>query len=138
MDSIIIVLFAGLIIIGLLLLAIIATTRKGPRGINQEEFRSKWLKLQHDIDESEASRHMAVVNADRLLDQALKARGFKGETMAERLKSAKTALTQKDALWKAHKLRNRIVHEDNVQLSPQATKQVLSVYKKALKDVGAL
>lgn len=138
MDSIIIFLFAGLIIIGLVLLAIIATTRKSPKGINQEEFRSKWLKIQHGLEDNESSRHMAIVNADKLLDQALKARGFKGDTMAERLKSAKDSLSHKDALWHAHKIRNRIVHEDTVTLSNKDTRQSLAAYKRALKDVGAL
>lgn len=138
MNGMIIFLFSGLIIIGILLLVIIATTRKSPKGINQEEFRSKWLKITSSLNDTEESRHLAVLNADKLLDQALKAKGVKGETMGERLKNAKSQLRHRDAIWTAHKLRNQIAHEDNVSVSDEQAKRSLAAFKSALKDIGAL
>lgn len=138
MNGMIIFLFSGLIIIGILLLVIIATTRKSPKGINQEEFRSKWLKITSSLNDTEESRHLAVLNADKLLDQALKAKGVKGETMGERLKNTKSQLRHRDAIWTAHKLRNQIAHEDSVSVSDEQAKRALAAFKSALKDIGAL
>jgi len=136
-DGLVIILFVTVLIIGVSLLLIIALTRKSPPGINKNEFRTKWLAIENSLDGTEPSRHLAILNADKLLDTALKARGFKGETMGERMKSAKKSFRNNNVVWAAHKLRNQIAHEE-VNVKPQTTKQALSAFKGALKDLGAL
>ena len=138
MDSIIIILFSAVLIIGLILMVVIATTRKSPKGVNVEHYRSKWLDITSSVSQDESSRHLAILNADKLLDQALKDSGFKGETMGERLKNAKARLKHRDAIWLAHKLRNRIAHESDVRVTNQDVKRSLAAFKSALKDLGAL
>lgn len=138
MDSLIVLLFAVVIVVGLVLLVVIATTRKAPKGINVEEYRSRWLGIVSSVTNEESSRHLAVINADKLLDQAMRDSGIRGETMGERLKNAKDKLKARDAIWAAHKLRNRVAHESNVSVSAQDVKQALAAFKSALKDLGAL
>lgn len=138
MNSIIIVMVIGIIIIGIIMLAVMAATRKKAPGLDQEEFRSKWLKIEASIIDDEASCHLAILNADKLLDSALKARGFSGETMGERMKSASTTFSNNNAIWAAHKLRNQIAHEPDVAIKPKTARYALKAFKKALKDVGAL
>ena len=137
MDSIIIIMFAAIIFVAILLLVIITTTRKAPKGINREEFRLKWIKIESTLGEDESINQMAVLNADKLLDQALKARGFAGETMAERMKKAENQFKDKKSVWLAHKLRNRIAHEDIV-IKRSGAKKALVVFKRSLRDLGAL
>ncbi len=137
MDGLVIILFVAVLAIGISLMLIITLTRKSPPGINKDIFRSKWLGIENSLDESESSRHLAVLNADKLLDAALKARGFKGDTMGERMKSARETFRNNNAVWAAHKLRNQIAHEDII-VKPHTTKQALAAFKGALKDVGAL
>lgn len=137
MNSFIILMFVVIIVIGIGLMLLIALTRKGPLGLNQEEFRSKWLEIEGSLSSDTGSQHLAVLNADKLLDRALKARGYKGETMGDRLKSARANLSNNNAVWAAHKLRNQIAHED-VSIKPQTVRQALGAFKKALKDLGAL
>ncbi len=137
MDSVIVIMFAAIIFVAILLLIIITTTRKAPKGINQEEFRLKWLKIESKLSEDEPSNQMAIINADKLLDQALRARGFAGETMAERMKKAERQFKDSKSVWVVHKLRNRIVHEE-MTIKHSGTKRALTVYKRALKDLGAL
>lgn len=138
MDSIIIFLFSGVLIIGLVLLVVITTTRKSPKGINVEQYRSKWLTITSSVTSEESSRHIAIINADKLLDQALKDSGVKGETMGERLKNSKDKLKHRNAIWYAHKLRNQIAHESDVSVSAQDANSALAAFKSALKDLGAL
>jgi len=137
MEGIIVLLFGAVVLIGVGLMVLIALTRKSPKGLNHEEYRSKWLKIENSISEDESSLHLAVLNADKLLDAALKARGFRGETMGERMKNARNAFRNNDAVWGAHKLRNKIAHEE-ISVSPKLAKQALAAFKGALKDVGAL
>ena len=137
MNSIIVLMFVVIIVIGVGLMIIIALTRKGPVGLNREQFRSKWLTIEGSVSDDPNTHQLAVLNADKLLDSALKARGFKGETMGERLKSARAAFKNNNAVWAAHKLRNQIAHEE-VVVKKQTILQALSAFKRALKDIGAL
>ncbi len=138
MNSLVIAMFVGIIIIGIVMMMIIAMTRKKAPGLNQEEFRTKWLKIEGSLIDDEASGHLAILNADKLLDAALKARGFPGETMGERMKSARTSFSNNNAVWAAHKLRNQIAHESDVSIKTKTVRYALQAFKKALKDVGAL
>lgn len=137
MNSIIVLMFVVIVVIGVGLMVIIALTRKGPIGLNQEQFRSKWLTIEGSLSDDPNTHQLAILNADKLLDSALKARGFKGETMGERLKSARTVFKNNNAVWAAHKLRNQIAHEE-ITVKKQTVLQALSAFKRALKDVGAL
>lgn len=128
----------GVLVVAGLLFVVIILTRKSPKSLNQEKYQSDWLSIEQSVTNEPGSWQLAVMNADKLLDRALKERGFKGTTMGERMTSAGRVLTKRDTVWAAHKLRNRLAHEDNVRLNPKITKQALASIKYALKDLGAL
>lgn len=138
MDSLVVIMVVGIIIVGIVMMMVMAATRKKVPGIDREEFRGKWLKIEASIIDDEASCHLAILNADKLLDTALKARGFAGETMGERMKSARSTFSNNNAIWAAHKLRNQIAHESDVSIKPKTARYALKAFKQALKDVGAL
>lgn len=138
MDSAIIFLFASVIIIGIGLIVIITLTKKAPRTLDQKKYQQQWLTIEQSVTDEKNSMQFAIVQADKLLDKALKERGFKGETMGERMKSAQKVFSRTDMLWAAHKLRNRIVHEDSIVIDKRQTMQGLRCFKLALKDIGAL
>ena len=123
---------------GVLVLALIGVfTNRVPRPINQPYFRDRWEALLGMV-KSQEGMVLAVINADKLLDQALKRRSFRGKTMGERLVSAQRALSDNDAVWYAHKLRNRLVHEDHTNLSAKDAQKALAGFKQGLRDLGAL
>jgi hypothetical protein len=128
----------GILIIGILLIVVIAFTRKAPKAINVQEFQEAWLTIENSVNEDVSSQYMAILSADKLLDKALRILHFKGETMGERMTSASRIFTKREAVWAAHKLRNRIAHEENVKINVILTKKALTSFKKALKDLGAL
>lgn len=139
LDQSLIFLFAALIIVGGLLFAFIGFNRKGSRQLDVEKYRVKWLKIEQCLKRSEPSScHLAILEADKLVDQALKDRGFVGDTMGERMKYASKMFSDRNGVWSAHKLRNKIAHESDVQVSYAETRQALAGFKKALKDVGAI
>jgi transposase len=81
---------------------------------------------------------MCVLNADTLLDHALKDRGIAGATMGERMKQMQKKWSNANNVWSAHKLRNRIAHEPDVKLDYDNARRALASFKQALKDVGAI
>lgn len=82
-------------------------------------------------------RHV-VIEGDKLVDHAMKHLGAHGETMGERLRSCQSRFTDYDGIWKAHKLRNQLVHELDRELLSFEAKQMMQQFKQALTDLGAL
>lgn len=138
MDSSILLLLGAAVFVGIILLAVITFTRKGIRSLNVEKYRERWLSIEQSVDQSPASQQMAILNADKLLDQAMREKGMAGTTMGERLKASRSHFSDLNGLWAAHKIRNRIAHEEDVKLSQNSTKQALAKFKTALRDIGAL
>lgn len=132
-----IIVLAGVVtIVGVILLAVVT---KGQKQLDKQKYRSKWLTIEASLQKNTpASYHMAVLNADKLLDYAMKEAGYKGTTMGDRMKNAKQVFSNRNAVWAAHKLRNQIAHEAEVQVHYDAARRALASFKQALKDVGAI
>lgn len=128
----------GVLAVAILLFVVIALTRRAPKSLNQEKYQCDWLAIEQSLTSDSGTWQLAVLNADKLLDRALKERGFKGNTTGERMTAASRTFMKREAVWAAHKLRNRLAHEENVRLNPKVTKQALASFKYALKDLGAL
>lgn len=125
------------IIFGIVVLVVI--TRLAPRRaihLNHEYFQQQWAELLARVKTPEGMM-LAIIDADKLLDEALKRHHFKGKTMGERLVSAQRMISDNDAVWYAHKLRNRLVHEPNVRLKKSEAKRALAGFRQGLKDLGA-
>lgn len=138
MDSSVIFLFAAIVIVVALIFAIMGVIRKGGH-VNVEKYRSKWLAIEQSLSKSTIqTAPLAIINADKLVDAALRERGIGGGTMGERMKTAEALWSRSDALWDAHKLRNRIAHETDTNVSYDQARRALAAYKRALKDLGAI
>jgi hypothetical protein len=102
-----------------------------------KKFTERWSEAQK-LCASKNTWPLAIINADKLLDDALKQSHYKGKTMGERLVAAQRDLTDNDAVWFAHKLRNKIVHEEYGDLKKRDVQRVLVGFRQALRDLGAL
>ena len=139
MDGTFFAVFAGVMIIGVMLIAVIMLTKKGAVHLDVDKYRSRWLAIENQLKrDEESSYHLCILNADKLLDQALRECGVKGETMGERMKAARDTWSNANAVWTAHKLRNQVAHEPDVRIGYDDTRRALAAFKQALKDVGAI
>ena len=129
---------AGLAVVVILVLVVIGAgvVKLRPKTLNTTYFQAKWHEAQ-SFCKDKTSWPLAVINADKLLDEALKKRCFKGKTMGERMVAAQRDLSDNDGVWFAHKLRNRLVHEADVKLKEADVKKALIGIRQALKDLGA-
>jgi hypothetical protein len=129
---------AVVIIFGIIVLALLSKLgiKRQPR-LDQGYFQHQWGELLARVRTPEGMI-LAIVDADKLLDEALKKRHFRGKTMGERLVSAQRMISDNDAVWYAHKLRNRLVHEPNVRLKKKEAQTALAGFRQGLKDLGAL
>ncbi|MGK2896785.1 MAG: hypothetical protein ACSLEY_04285 [Candidatus Saccharimonadales bacterium] len=137
MDVGLIFFFVSILVVGVVVFAIISHTKGGT--LNVEKYRSEWMKIERSlIRDNESSYHLSILNADKLLDRALKECGYKGNTMGERMKSAQKTWSNTDVVWTAHKLRNQVAHETGVQIQYDSARRALSAFKQGLKDLEAI
>lgn len=139
MDATLLAFFIGILVVGILLIIVMTVTKKGPAGLDVERYRSKWLAIEQQLKREDThSYQMVILNADKLLDQALRDRGVMGSTMGERMKTLRDSWTNANAVWSAHKLRNQIAHESDVTVGYDDARRALAAFKQALKDIGAI
>jgi hypothetical protein len=121
---------AALVFAGILL-------RRRPRPLKTERFQDKWREMQKLLASKE-TWHQAIIDADKLLDEALKKKRFGGKSMGERLTKAQRLLSNNEAVWFGHKLRTKIEGDPKTKLKEADVKQALLGIRQALKDLGAL
>ena len=135
---------AGPFIIGILIVAVMIfvamlITKKRQYRFNVEVYQAKFLKLENGLNKNNAATFMkTVIDGDKLLDKAMMELGIPGKNMGERLKHSKDKFTDINAVWRAHKLRNALAHEDDLEITYRQAATALAIYKQALKDLGAI
>jgi hypothetical protein len=131
------------IIIGVILVVIVTGVvflvrfLRRPKPLDTPYFQRKWRKLQK-LCSDKKMWPTAVIEADTLLDEALKKKRFSGKNMGERLVKAQRLLTDNDKVWFSHKLRTKLEDEPKAKLQEKAVKDALLGTRQALKDLGAL
>lgn len=88
--------------------------------------------------DSAMARKVAVIEADKLLDYALKELMFTGNSMGDRLQLAAAKHKRLRKVWPAHQLRNKLVHDHNPRLTRTQAVTAIDRFKTALKDLGAV
>lgn len=106
---------------------------------NREAMRRRWQEVESLLDSpGELSPKLAVIEADKLLDHALKSMAMPGETLGERLKFAAYKYPKLSEVWWAHRVRNRLVHEASYSLDRGVAKKAIRSFRNALKLIGAI
>ena len=108
--------------------------------LSKVQAKRSWEDIErHFFAGDENDLKIAVIEADRILDNALRNAGILGTSLGDRLKKMKPAqLPNLDDVWQAHKLRNRIAHEGDLAIKRDVAERALTVYREALESLGAL
>lgn len=135
MNTVTLILIALAAIAGLVVLLFIY--KRIPKKLNSEKFFDDWKELQ-GFCRDKNTWSQAVIDADKLLDKALKRRKFKGKRMGERMVSAQRMISNNDQLWFAHNLAKKVIADPAMKLKEADVKLALIGFRQALKDLGAL
>ncbi len=139
MDNGVVIFVVAILAVAVMLLIAIKLTGKRSHKFNVEEYQTKFLRIENGLNKSNpATFALSIINADKLLDRAMHELGVPGKTMGDRLKKSGNRFTNINAVWRAHKLRNAIAHEDDLEISYRQAASALLIYKQALKDLGAI
>lgn len=101
-------------------------------------FLKKWAQIKKRLEKGwESEGKLAIIEADELLNRVLEALAYNGETVGERLKNIdKETLPNLDDVWRAHKLRNDIVHDLDYRLNLRMAHWSIGVYEKAFEHLN--
>jgi hypothetical protein len=108
-------------------------------GMDRAGILARWSEIERMIaGGAEMQLKVAVMEADKLLDHALKAMAMPGTTLGERLKFAAYKYPKIRNVWNAHRLRNQLVHEASHYLDPAMARRAVRDYKEALRTLNLL
>ncbi|MBQ8985143.1 hypothetical protein IJ076_01095 [Candidatus Saccharibacteria bacterium] len=129
----------AILIVAVMVLVAMMITKKRQYRFNTEAYQAKFLKIENGLNKQNAATFMkTVIDGDKLLDKAMVEMGIPGKTMGDRLKHSKDRFSDINAVWRAHKLRNALAHESDLEITYRQALAALSIYKQALKDLGAI
>lgn len=139
MDGGVVAFIVSILIVAVFVFVAILLTGKRGYHFNVEAYQAKFLAIENKLKpDNPASFTTTIIEADKLLDKAMVEMGVYGKTMGDRLKKSGSHFSNLNAVWRAHKLRNAIAHESDVEVTYKQASNALIIYKQALKDLGAI
>lgn len=102
----------------------------------EENENARWLAVERLLDsDNESDWKLAIIEADKMLDELLLNLGYQGSALGDRLLAVgKGDMLSLDEAWEAHKYRNRIAHETGMQVSEHEAKRIVGMYKKVFQE----
>lgn len=107
----------------------------GAKGSSKE-----WKRISARLESGkEPDYKLAVIEADDLLEENLREMGYKGAQMKDLLDQVPEAIVPNVGdVVQAHELRNNIVHDPDYKLEKDEAERVISVFEKALQELGVI
>lgn len=127
MDTTILLTGIILIVLGVTILFLLWPRRKKLSESAKQSVRTSWNHAKSLPD-----AHRRVLEGDKVLDKLLTALGYTG-TLGEKLKKADKQLPDINAVWRAHKLRNRIAHETGITVSAREEAEAMAAFERVIR-----
>lgn len=107
------------------------------------EAKTSIARAWHDVEElmsrhDEMSARLAVMHADAVVDQALRAKHFPGDRFATRMQFAQKKYRGLKSVWWAHNLRNELSHNPQASITLAKARKAVASFQSALRELGAL
>ena len=97
----------------------------------------KWQRvLAHIASPNPSDWRLAILEADIMLEEGMNMMGYRGETLADKLKSVERSdFFTIDSAWEAHRIRNEIAHAGgDFLLSEREAKRVINLYQQVFEE----
>lgn len=97
----------------------------------------RWNRILEQVSsDNEQNWRLAILESDIMLNELLDVLGYRGETMADKMRQADRATFNTiDLAWEAHRVRNRIAHEgSHLSLSEREASRVVGLYEQIFRE----
>lgn len=101
--------------------------------------RVQWeVILGHVNSANHAEWKLAVLEADKMLEDILDERGYVGAGLGEKLKDANGKFKTVQLAWEGHKLRNRIAHEQQLEMTNKMARDAAAQFQAVFEELGVI
>lgn len=97
----------------------------------------RWDRIQEQIaSDDHQSWRLAILEADIMFGELLDKLGYRGETMADKMRGVERGdFRSIDLAWEAHKMRNKVAHEGTqLSLSHRDAKRVIDLFAAVFRE----
>ena len=97
----------------------------------------RWNHILEQVhSDDERQWRLAILEADIMLNELLDVLGYRGETMADKMKAVERGdFKTIDLAWEAHRVRNSIAHQGSMhELNSRDARRVTGLYEQIFKE----
>ncbi|MFH2105039.1 MAG: hypothetical protein ABII72_02265 [Parcubacteria group bacterium] len=95
-----------------------------------------WEKVESYVNEkNKGGTAMAIIETEKIFDEVLKRRNFPGKTTDQRVRNARGAFSDYEALQLARDIYKKLALEVSAEIEVIDIKEILSAYHQAIKDL---
>lgn len=109
---------------------------------NEHNQNPRWRYVLSLVEShSDSDWRVAIMEADSILDDIMHERGYAGDSLGERLTSARTSggFMNVENAWEGHSLRNKIAHDGaNYPISQLEARRAIRLYETCFEEFGIL
>lgn len=141
-------LYAGLLLVNVVLLlfqrGLAENYRRGRFGMDlpaelsakKNKTKKRWGEIRKLLrSDNESLYKVAIIECDNLIDGYISKMDYAGNNMEERLGNVLPGQIENiEDLKEAHKIRNRIIHEEGFQLTKKQAEEIVDKYERFLRD----
>lgn len=112
----------------------------GAKDIPRRRTLKAWKQIQKRLKMRETNQlKLAILEADRILNEILKMAGYQGKTIDERLQQITSAqLSNIEEIKQARKIRSRIANEPDFIITPNEAEIAIDIYRKAFQELNLI
>ena len=105
------------------------------RDVSKAQLRWNHI-LEQIASESHQDWRLAILEADIMLNELLDVQGYRGDTMADKMKTVERAdFKTIDLAWEAHRVRNALAHQGSLQeLQEREARRVVGLYEQIFRE----
>lgn len=97
----------------------------------------RWNRIMEEVASGvEQNLRLAILEADIMLNELLDVLGYKGETMADKMRQVDRATFNTiDLAWEAHRARNTIAHQGtSASITAAEARRIINLYAKIFRE----
>lgn len=97
----------------------------------------RWKRIEEEASSGDEQKtRLAILEADIMLNELLDTLGYKGETMADKMRAVDRAnFNTIDLAWEAHRARNAIAHQGSAAaMTLRDAQRIIGIYAKIFRE----
>ncbi len=105
----------------------------------RSKISKKWGKIKKRLEkDNEAEYKLALIEADKILDDILKKMGYGEKSLNEKLKRlSSNDVSNLEELLKANEICQNVVHDPNYRLNKEKAEEIINIFEESFKDLEA-